>query len=77
MHQGNSEGPKVTHWFAEIRNYLAEVRREMKDVSWPAWAEARSTTTTVVVFVLALAAYVYVVDQICFRLIDQILLRQP
>jgi len=33
VHQGNSEGPKVTHWFAEIRNYLAEVRREMKDVN--------------------------------------------
>jgi preprotein translocase SecE subunit len=77
VHERNSEGPKVTHWFAKIRNYLAEVRREMKEVSWPAWAEARSTTITVVVFVLALAAYVYVVDQICFRLIDQMLLRQP
>jgi preprotein translocase SecE subunit len=76
VHQGNSEGPKVTHWFAVIRNYLAEVRREMQDVSWPAWAKTRSTTITVVVFVLALAAYVYVVDQICFRMIDQMLLRQ-
>ncbi len=49
----------------------------MKDVSWPAWAETRSTTITVLVFVLALAAYVYVVDQICVRLIDRYLLRQP
>lgn len=77
MDQGNGEGSKVTQWFVRVRNYLSEVGREMKDVSWPAWAEVRSTTITVVVFVLALAAYVYVVDQICFRLIDQMLLRQP
>jgi preprotein translocase subunit SecE len=77
VHQGNSEGPKVTQWFAGIRNYLDEVRREMKDVSWPAWIETRSTTMTVVVFVLALAAYVYVVDQICLRLIDRFVLHQP
>jgi preprotein translocase SecE subunit len=75
VYQGNSEGPKATQWFEAIRKFLAEVRREMKDVSWPAWAEARSTTITVVVFVLALAAYVYVVDQLCLRLIDQILVR--
>jgi len=76
VHQGNSEGPKVTHWFAEIRNYLAEVRREMKDVSWPAWREVRSTTVTVMFFVFVVAAYVYVVDRICFYLIDQMLLRR-
>lgn len=77
MYQGNGEGSKVTQWFVRVRNYLDEGRREMKDVSWPAWAETRSTTITVVVFVLALAAYVYVVDQICVRLIDRFLLHQP
>jgi preprotein translocase SecE subunit len=77
VHQGNGEGSKVTRWFAAIKNYLAEVRREMKDVSWPAWAEVRSTTMTVLVFVLALAAYVYVIDRICFRVIDRFLLHQP
>ncbi len=77
MYQGNGEGSKVTQWFVRVRKYLSEVRRELKDVSWPAWAEVRSTTITVVVFVLALAAYVYVVDQMCLRLIDRFLLRQP
>ena len=77
MYQGNGEGSKVTQWFVRVRKYLSEVRRELKDVSWPASAEVRSTTITVVVFVLALAAYVYVVDQICVRLIDRYLLRQP
>jgi len=77
VYQGDGEGSKVTHWFVRVRNYLSEVRREMKDVSWPAWAEARSTTITVVVFVLALAVYVYVVDQICLRLIDRLLIHQP
>jgi len=77
VYQGNGEGSKVTQWFVRVRKYLSEVRRELKDVSWPAWAEVRSTTITVVVFVLALAAYVYVVDQMCLRLIDRFLLRQP
>jgi len=77
VYQGNGEGSKVTQWFVRVRKYLSEVRRELKDVSWPAWAETRSTTITVLVFVLALAAYVYVVDQICVRLIDRYLLRQP
>ena len=63
-------------WFTELLAYLADVRREMKDVSFPAWREIRSTTLTVMVVVLAVAAYVYVVDQICIRLLDQMLLQQ-
>jgi preprotein translocase SecE subunit len=48
----------------------------MKDVSFPSWREVRSTTIIVMAVVLALAAYVYVVDQICVRLLDQMLFRQ-
>ena len=48
----------------------------MKDVSFPGWPEVRSTTIIVMAVVLALAAYVYVVDQICVRLLDQMLFRQ-
>jgi len=59
-----------------MRTFLAEVRREMKDISWPAWREVRSTTITVLFFIFVVAAYVYVVDRICFRLIDQMLLRR-
>jgi len=40
-------------------------------VSWPAWAEARSTTITVVVFVLRVSCIRVRVDQICLRLIDR------
>ena len=63
-------------WFRGLLAYLANVRREMKDVSFPAWREIRSTTMTVMIVVLAVAAYVYVVDQICIRLLDQMLLQQ-
>ena len=48
----------------------------MKDVSFPSWREVRATTVIVMTVVLALAAYVYVVDQICVRLLDQMLFRQ-
>jgi len=76
LYQGNSEGPKAGHWFAVMRTFLAEVRREMKDISWPDWREVRSTTITVLFFILVVATYVYIVDRICLRLIDQMLLRQ-
>jgi len=69
--------PKVRKWFTALLAYLADVRREMKDVSFPAWPEIRSTTITVMMVVLAIAAYVYVVDEICVRLLDQMLLRRP
>ena len=77
MYEDNSEGaPRIRKWFTELLAYLADVRREMKDVSFPAWREIRSTTITVMIVVLAVAAYVYVVDQICIRLLDQMLLQQ-
>jgi preprotein translocase SecE subunit len=69
--------PRVRKWFTALLAYLAEVRREIKDVSFPAWPEIRSTTITVIIVVLAVAAYVYVIDEICLRLLDQMLLRQP
>ena len=77
MYEDNSEGaPRIRKWFTGLLAYLADVRREMKDVSFPAWREIRSTTITVMIIVLAVAAYVYVVDQICIRLLDQMLLQQ-
>jgi preprotein translocase SecE subunit len=77
LYEDNSEGaPRIRKWFTALLAYLADVRREMKDVSFPAWREIRSTTLTVMVVVLAVAAYVYVVDQICIRLLDQMLLQQ-
>ena len=75
MHQDNPESAKVTKWFAAGRAFLAEVKQEMKNISWPAWQELRSTTLTIVLFLSAMAVYVYVVDRICLRLIDQLLLR--
>ncbi len=77
MYQGNSEGgPRLTKRFAALLRFLAEVRQEMKDISFPVWREVRSTTIIVMAVVLALAAYVYIVDQICVRLLDQMLFRQ-
>ncbi len=77
MYQDNSEGgPRATKRFAALLRFLAEVRQELKDFSFPVWREVRSTTIIVMAVVLALAAYVYVVDQICVRLLDQMLFRQ-
>jgi preprotein translocase SecE subunit len=77
LYQDNSEGAaRIRKWFTALLAYLSDVRREIKDVSFPAWREIRSTTITVMIVVLAVAAYVYVVDQICIRLLDQMFLQQ-
>jgi preprotein translocase SecE subunit len=74
LYPGNSEGERgVRKRFAALLEFFAEVRQQMKEISFPAWREVRSTTVIVMVVVLAVAAYVYVVDQICVRLLDQML----
>jgi preprotein translocase SecE subunit len=46
----------------------------MKMVNRPTWREVRSTTAVVIIVVFALAGYLYVLDLIFYRLIDQMLI---
>jgi preprotein translocase SecE subunit len=46
----------------------------MKMVSRPTWREVRTTTGVVIIVVFALGVYLYVVDLIFYRLIDQMFL---
>jgi len=50
------------NWFVRTQAFLADVRAELKKVSWPSWAELRSATAVVVVSTLLVTAFVVFVD---------------
>jgi len=53
---------RLTGFFDRTREFLKDVRGEMRKVVTPTRAEVRSTTTVVIVTVFAFAAFFYVVD---------------
>jgi preprotein translocase subunit SecE len=56
-----------------LRNFLKEVRSEMRKVVWPAWPEVQSTTIVVLVTVFIFAAFFWLVDNIIGRAIEALL----
>lgn len=71
--QTESFGQKVAAWPNQVRDYVDELRAEMRRVTWPSWAQVRATTGVVIGAVFAFAAYFFVVDQVITRLIGKIL----
>jgi preprotein translocase subunit SecE len=53
---------KAAGWPAEVKEYVGELRLEMRRVTWPAWKQVRATTGVVIAAVFAFAAYFFVVD---------------
>jgi len=58
----NTSLSRVTGVFERTRDFLKDVRSEMRKVVTPSRAEVRATTTVVIVTVFAFAAFFYVVD---------------
>jgi preprotein translocase subunit SecE len=54
--------PKKESWVESTRSYLAEIRSEMRRVTWPNRAKVESTTIVVILSVFGFALYFYVVD---------------
>lgn len=69
------EERKQLTWLGRIKLFLAEVKQEMKMVSWPMWSEVRSSVAIVLIFVFLLSVYIYVVDQVCEQLREWIMSR--
>jgi preprotein translocase subunit SecE len=55
---------RVKTWPTEIKDYYADLKAEMRRVTWPAWKQVRATTLVVIVSVFMFAAYFRVVDYI-------------
>ncbi|HVZ18496.1 MAG TPA: preprotein translocase subunit SecE [Terriglobales bacterium] len=63
----NSPMKRVSGWPARVKDYVEELRLEMRRVSWPSWPQVRATTGVVIFAVFAFAAYFAVVDTIVQR----------
>jgi preprotein translocase subunit SecE len=64
---------QITGGLTRLREFLLEVRSEMRKVVIPSRKEVQSTTAVVLVTVFAFAGYFYLVDSILGRGIQHIL----
>jgi len=56
----------------KIKEYLEDVRKEMKKVSWPDQQELIDYTIVVVVFTVILSAFIFAVDQVYSTVLEAI-----
>jgi preprotein translocase subunit SecE len=54
----------VTGWFGNMRNFLGEVRNELKRVTWPSQKEVYATTMVVIVTSIFFGVYLWGLDQL-------------
>lgn len=55
---------KKESFIESTRAYLADIRSEMKRVTWPNRDQVQSTTVVVIISVFIFAAYFKIVDQL-------------
>lgn len=55
---------KIRQWYEQIRNFLKDVKVEMKKVSWPSRDELVTYTVVVIVVVFILSVYIGVIDKV-------------
>jgi preprotein translocase subunit SecE len=65
-------GGKMTSWTGRTRDFLGDVRTEMRKVTTPAAKEVRATTTVVIITVFLFALYFYLVDGVFGYVIDNV-----
>lgn len=57
-------GQRLKAWPDRTKDFLEEVRAEMKKVNYPGRKEVQATTTVVIITVFVFAAYFEVVDKV-------------
>ena len=60
-------------WIEGSRNYINELKLEMRRVTWPNRQQVESTTAVVIVSVFAFAAYFFVVDSLLQKAVTGVL----
>ncbi len=60
-------GGGIATWPAQVKEYFADLKKEMRLVTWPSWTQVRATTGVVIFAVFAFAAYFAVVDTLVGR----------
>jgi preprotein translocase subunit SecE len=67
------EKASALSWPARTREYIDDVKAEMKRVTWPTWPQVRSTTLVVIVATFLLAAYFFTVDAVVNSIITRLI----
>jgi preprotein translocase subunit SecE len=63
----------VKKWFQDTKDYINELKLEMRRVSWPNRKQVENTTAVVIFSVFAFAGYFAIVDSILSRSLTGIL----
>lgn len=63
---------KAASWPTQFRDYIDELKLEMRRVTWPAWKQVRATTGVVIAAVFVFSAYFFVVDTIVGRAVTKL-----
>jgi preprotein translocase subunit SecE len=68
-----SIGGRLKAWPDRTKDFLDEVRGEMKKVNYPGQKEVQATTTVVIITVFIFAAFFYVIDAVIQFGLDRLL----
>jgi preprotein translocase subunit SecE len=63
---------KAAAWPAQVKDYVDELKLEMRRVTWPPWKQVRATTGVVIAAVFVFSAYFFVVDTVVGRAVTKL-----
>lgn len=58
------QGNKLTQFPTRIKDFLSDVRNEMRKVTFPSRKEVQATTTVVIITVILFGIYFFILDQV-------------
>ena len=70
---GSGVGGKITEFVRNSREFLHDVRMEMKQVTWPSREDVISTTGVVIGTVVIFGVYLFFVEQLAQRGFEYVL----
>lgn len=62
----------VMGWYRDLRNFLAEVRNELKRVTWPSRKEVYATTIVVIATSIFFGVYLWGLDVLLSTAINKV-----
>jgi preprotein translocase subunit SecE len=58
------QGNRLTQLPARMKDFLTDVRNEMRKVTFPSRREVQATTTVVIITVILFGLYFFIIDQV-------------
>lgn len=72
MSPASQPANKAMGWLASAKEYISDLKAEMRRVTWPGKNQVQATTAVVIAAVFLFAAYFAVVDLLLGRAVNQI-----